>query len=84
MRVELFLAPYLPLPDPMVARLASQPSFLLDCLTSSDAAIRRMALVQLATVVGKPIKLDVSANGQALDEAVTQLRATLMAPATQP
>jgi hypothetical protein len=82
MRVELFLAPYLPLPDVMVVRLQSQPSFLLDCLTNSDGAIRRMALARLGRVLGKPIDLDVADNNAALEDAVTQLRAALNAQAT--
>jgi hypothetical protein len=84
MRVDLFLAPYLPLNDQTAAQLRTDPDFLLDCQFSSQEQIRRLALDQLRDVVGKSIDIDPNLTGRALVDAVTKLRLTISPAATQP
>jgi hypothetical protein len=84
MRVDLFLAPYLPLNDQTAAQLRTDPDFLLDCLYDSEAQIRRLALDQLRDVTGKSIDLNPDLSGRALVDAVTKLRLAISPAATQP
>jgi len=83
-RVDLFLAPYRPLSDEAANELHSDPDFLLDCLYSSDAVIRRMALDQLGNVAGKRIDLDPRLSSPALDDSIAKLRLSLVRSDTRP
>jgi hypothetical protein len=84
MRVDLFLAPYLPLNDQTAAQLRTDPDFLLDCQFSPQEQIRRLALDQLRDVTGKSIDLNPDLSGRALVDAVTKLRLAISPAATQP
>jgi hypothetical protein len=77
-RVELFLAPYRPLGEGQAQRLLHDPDFLLDCLFNSDPTIRKLALEQCRRTTRQTINLDLSLTGEALDEAVTELRHRLV------
>jgi hypothetical protein len=74
MRINLFLAPYHPLPDEQARNLFMDVDFLLDCQFSADPAIRDMARRRYKKVTGKPILFDEHLSGRALDDAVTALR----------
>jgi hypothetical protein len=84
MRVELFLAPYRPLSEAEVKQMKTNVNFLLDCQYSGDAAIRRAALLQLGKVTGKSIEIPTNPPGDELIPAISSLRDSLTAPATQP
>jgi hypothetical protein len=77
-RIELFLAPFRPLPADEADSLKSDADFLLDCLFCPDGDIRRMALNRIQAVFGKKIELSPELSGTKLDEIVTHLREELV------
>jgi hypothetical protein len=85
--VDTFLSPFLPLQPADVQRLRGNADFLLDCLYSDDAALRRLALARLESVIGRKPDFDSAAPADARITAIERLRQQLSpatAPATQP
>jgi len=79
-RCDKFLAGYRPLPDQQAREFGANVNFLLDCLYSDDAAIRRGALDHLAKVVGHEVKFDADQSPGDRITAIRTLREQL-APA---
>ena len=83
-RIDAFVARFKLADDKEVARLKKDRDFLLDCLYSEDAIIRRRALQALQQVTTKPVKFDVDAEPAQRLAAIAQLRQAIGAvPATQ-
>jgi len=82
-RIDAFLAAYKPVEADKAPKMRKNPNFLLDCLYSDDAAIRKLALAELQKVTGKPIAFNVDAPLETRIETVAKIRESL-SPATQP
>ena len=83
-RIDAFIASYKIVTDAEAGRLRGNSDFLLDCLYSDDATIRREALARLRTITGKPILFDEQATPQKRLEAIARLRQSIgTPPATQ-
>jgi hypothetical protein len=82
--VDAFLAPYLPLLAADVERLRQSPEFLLDCLYSDDAMMRKLALVRLREVTGKAIPAELAGDSDARVAQIERLRGLISpSPASQ-
>jgi len=82
-RVDRALAPYAQLAGKEVARLRSDPGFLLDCLYADDAALRKAAAERLRAVAKPDLQFDVNADRAARSAAVAALRQQLLPLAIQ-
>ena len=78
-RIDSFLAGFRPLPNDEAKRLASDPDFLLDCLTCADAAIRVEAHNRLEATLKKTLPFDLNASDARRFAAVSTLRTQLLA-----
>jgi hypothetical protein len=76
--VDVLLAAYSQLTPKEVERLRADKSFLLDCLSSKDVAIRKAALVQLQKVVGQEVQFDPAALEEDRAAALVKLREQLL------
>lgn len=84
-RVDRFLMQFAQLPARQVARLRSDPGFLLDCLYADDPTLRQTALERLRVVVGRPeLQFDVNADATARASAVAGLRQQVLAATPPP
>jgi hypothetical protein len=63
-----------PLPADEAARLRDDPSFLIDCLATDNATVRKLALQRLSEVTGGRIEFDVDADVATRLPAVASLR----------
>ena len=79
-RIDAFIAQFKPADDAEIARLRKDPDFLLDCLYSDDAAVRKQALEALRKVTGKSIEFDVDAQPAERLAAIEQLRESIGKP----
>jgi hypothetical protein len=77
-RIDLTLAPYAQLRAHEAVRLRSDPAFLLDCLYSNDAALRKLALNRLRQVAEFPIQFDLDAAPLLRATAIQLLREKLV------
>ena len=82
-RVDRALSPYAQLGGKEVARLKSDPGFLLDCLYADDAALRKAAAERLRAVAKPDLQFDVNADRAARSAAVAALRQQLLPLASQ-
>jgi hypothetical protein len=83
-RIDAFIAKYKIVNDAEAKRLRGDRDFLLDCLYSDDAVIRREALTELRKVTGQAIKFNENAPPEQRLETIARLRQSLGAtPATQ-
>lgn len=83
-RIDAFLASFRLIDEAEIERRRKDPDFLLDCLYSEDAAIRRRALEELRKVTDKNVAFDIEAEPEQRLEAIARLRDSLgAAPATQ-
>jgi hypothetical protein len=82
-RIDAFIAKYKLASDEEAARLRGSRDFLLDCLSSSEPAIRTAALAQLRTVTRASIPFDVNARADVRAEALANLRSALGTPTTR-
>lgn len=76
--IDRALVRYAQLPTRQAERMRSDPAFLLDCLYSADATIRRAALQRLSTIAKAPIPFDVNADAVTRARAVAVLRQQLL------
>jgi hypothetical protein len=84
-RIQEFLVPYEPLPATAVAHLKNDQWFLLDCLSTSDAALRAATLEHLDRAVGHPIAFDINQTPPQRAAALAQIRQELFpCPSTRP
>jgi hypothetical protein len=85
-RVESILASIQPPFDIKPQVLRSDPSFLLDCLMSPSASLRKAALAELRKIKGTQVTFSDPADEQARIREVYRLRSQLLpeASATQP
>ena len=79
-RCDKFLAAYRPLPDQEARNFGANVNFLLDCLYSDNAAIRRGALEHLARAVGHEVKFDADQSPADRIAAIRKLREQLPPP----
>lgn len=77
-RIDRALLPYAKLSLKEVLRMRSDPGFLLDCLYSDDAALRKAAIERLRQIVRPDLAFDVNADPEARSVAVDALRAQLV------
>jgi len=75
--LDLFLAPYRPIPEHDVARLRVDPTFLLDCLYYDDPVIRKSAVDRLRTLFRPDLEFDLDAPADVRAAAVAALRKQL-------
>lgn len=75
--LDLFLAPYRPIPEHDVARLRIDPTFLLDCLYYDDPVIRKSAADRLRTLFRPDLEFDLDAPADVRAAAVANLRKQL-------
>jgi hypothetical protein len=73
-RVEKFLAPYHLLADAQVTTFRHDVNFLIDCLYSDDADLRKSALDHLCSLIGSPIQFDPGKSAAERMVNVRQLR----------
>jgi hypothetical protein len=64
--------------------LRTDPSFLIDCLMSENALLRKVALAQLCKVTSQKIEFPLSANTEERVKAAYALRDRLLNATTQP
>lgn len=83
-RIQAIIAPYSQLQTEEADRLRHDPQFLLECLTSEDADLRRIAKMELEKVLKRTVDFDLNANPPARHKAVQALRQEFIYPATQP
>jgi hypothetical protein len=82
-RVDLALGPYAQLPAKQASHLRSDPAFLLDCLYSDDASLKKVALERLREVADPTIQFDINAAPAVRNAAISALRLRLV-PASKP
>lgn len=86
--VDRALAPYAQLTPREAEQYGKDRAFLLDCLYTSDRAIRAAALARLRDVTGQDVAFDLDAAANDRSAAVTALRKRLLigegSPATRP
>jgi hypothetical protein len=75
--LDLYLAPLTPMPGAQAALLRSDATFLLDCLYSEDAQVRRAALNRLRTLFHPELEFDLDAPADLRAVAVAGLRKQL-------
>jgi hypothetical protein len=83
-RIDRALTRYAQLPTKEAARLGSDPRFLLDCLYSDDASLRRSAFDRLRSVIRPDLQFDVDALPATRSAAVAALRNQLLPSHPQP
>lgn len=84
-RVEKFLAPYHLLTDAQVTTFRHDVNFLIDCLYSDDADLRKSALDHLSSAIGSPIQFDPGKSVADRIQNVRRLRDKLSAtPGSRP
>ena len=83
-RIDRALTRFAQLPSKEAARLGSDPRFLLDCLYSEDASLRRSAIARLRSVIRPDLQFDIDAEPAARSAAVAALRNELLPSRPQP
>lgn len=79
-RIDAFTARFKPADEAEVARLRTDPDFLLDCLYIDDPAIRKQSLQALEKLTGKPIEFELDAAPAERLAAIERLRETIGRP----
>jgi hypothetical protein len=77
-RIDRALLPYAQLSLKEAARLRSDPGFLLDCLYSEDATLRKAAITRLRQITRPDIQFDVDADEDARSTTIQSLRPLLL------
>jgi hypothetical protein len=77
-RIADVLLPYRQLSTEQAGDLAGQQEFLLDCMDSEDAQLRRLASEQLGSVLKHPVAFDPSAPATARESQLANLRQNLL------
>jgi hypothetical protein len=82
--LDAFVAPYSPLSADETRNARNDADFLIDCLMNENEQVRKAALSQLTTVLGKTVAYDPDAPARDRAEAADKLRASLFPATTQP
>jgi len=83
-QIDAILASGRSLGEAEIESLASNPQFLLDCMTLDEPILRQRAADRLAIVLMMKIDFDPVAAPEARAASIEKLRSSLSAPATQP
>jgi hypothetical protein len=81
-RLDELLGPYQSLSKQQADELRDSPDFLLNCLGSTDARLRHVALARLVQRVGHPLTFDPDADRETRERQLAALRQKLITPGT--
>ena len=83
-QIDRFLSDFRAAPAADVNKLQSNVNFLLDCMMSSDPALRQAAADRLSVVTGRKISVDLAASGDDIAAKLAPLREQLAGGSTRP
>lgn len=76
-RIDEVLSHFEPLPPAETKPLRQNPNFLLDCLYSDDATVRRLAATRLQKLLGHRLNLNLDAPEPMRESGIEKIRAEL-------